>query len=136
MAKYRIIMKRGTVIEAEHVSLLNPNSAIYMVGIGTGNGPTQTRRIHVPGPNGCFDQFYHPIAHTKRGKSSRGMDDPSHSDYLVTPKFQRVITMHAKNMRSINGKPVYDTSDVDSGLKHLDFDESWSIDNISDILED
>lgn len=135
MSKYRIVMRRGTVIEADHVNLLNSNSSIYMVGIGAGKGQPVMRRIKVPGPSQCFDEFFMPITHTAPGKSCKGMHDPSHSDYVVTPKFQKVITMHAKNILSINGKPVMDVSDVEPGYKQLDFDE-WTIGGVSELLEE
>lgn len=131
--KYRIVMRRGTVIDADHMALLNSNSDIYMIGIGSGNGPTARRHLHTPGPSQCFDEFWMPITHTARGKSCKGMSDPSHSDYLVTPKFQKVITIHARNIDTINGKPILYIGDDSMNPQLGQFDE-WNIGNIADML--
>jgi hypothetical protein len=138
-APYHIVMRRGTVIDAEHMALVQPNSGIYMVGIGKGTGPSATRHIHVPFEFQCFDQFWMPITHTAYGQGCKGKNDPSHSDYVVTPKFQKVITMHTRNIRSINGKMVLDNSeswDNESGAKHLDQFDEWTIGDITDTLEE
>jgi hypothetical protein len=134
--KYRIVMRRGTVIDADHMALLNTNSDIYMVGIGHGNGPTAQRHMHHPWPSLCFDEFWMPITHTSYGQSCKGMSDQSHSDYLVTPKFQKVISMHAKNIDTINGKPVLwmNISTAAMGTSQLGQFDEWNIGNIADLL--
>jgi hypothetical protein len=143
--KYRIVMRaraagldgdgnelrlrKATVIDADHMDFLSGNDNIYLVGIGVGNGPTKQQ--HCRHPKAHHDFWI--IKHTAPGQSDRPKD-PSHSDWLVTPKFQKVISMHAKNIDTINGKPVlYVGNDTRDTSQLGQFDE-WNINNIADLL--
>jgi hypothetical protein len=47
------------------------------------------------------------------------------------------LTMHVKNIATINGKPVMYVGNTDPGAAQLgQFDEGWSIDTISDLLDE
>ena len=151
--KHRIVMHRGTVIDADHIAPMVGNSDILMVGIGQGPGPTRQSHCRHPQP---YNPDFWVVGQTKPYKPStckfwmrtgevptwideEGNTRPNgHTDWLTTLKFQKVITMHMKNIKSIDGKPVMHVSDGDleTGISRLDIDESWSIDNVSDMLED
>lgn len=151
MAKHRIIMHRGTVIDADHIAPFkgwdgNVNPSILSVGINPGPGQPHSSKLRHPTPGN--NDFWHPTTykHTApnapceidgEGFHNHPGRDPHHTDYYTVPKFQTVITMHLKNIKSIDGKPVLyvDTDDVERGRGHLDFDESWSIGRISDLLD-
>jgi hypothetical protein len=78
-------------------------------------------------------EFYH-IGHTAPGVKP---GDPSHTDYIVTRKFRKILSINLDNVISINGKPVMGRlGDLDKGVQHLDIDEGWTIEGISDLLED
>lgn len=127
---FRIVMRRGTIIDADHMAPMPNNDGVYLVGIGQGNGPTTRSHLRHPQPH---PEFW-ILGHTKPGICRP--NDPSHTDYLVTPKFQRVITMHAKNIRTINGKPVLDVTDTDAGASQLGQFDEWTIGDITGTLEE
>lgn len=161
MAKYRIVMHRGTVIDADHMSPMygHPNNLVWLVGIGLGNGRTYQSHCSHPQPHPDFWIVEHTKPYQPNScKFWRGGEVPTwsewdeatgedigdpkpdgHTDWIITPKFQKIITMHTKNIKSINGKPVLYVDDSDTlerGRGHLDIDESWSINKISDLLEE
>lgn len=157
MAKHRIIMHRGTVIDADHIAPMLQDQNILLVGINPGTFTHQSHHTH---------PYEHPdfvsVKHTQPYRletcvfwkrdgevptwrewdetTGEEIGDPrldGHTDWLVTQKFETILTMHLKNIKSIDGKPVLyvDTDDVERGRGHLDLDEGWSIGRISDLLD-
>jgi hypothetical protein len=57
--------------------------------------------------------------------------------YELERKFEKILSINVDNVISINGKPLMSRLDnLDRGVQQLGLDEDWSIDNISDMLED
>lgn len=80
-------------------------------------------------------EFY-TIGHTKPGTDP---SDPSHTDYIITRHFKSILSINLDNIISINGKPVMgrvDDAGLNSGVSRLDIDENWSVNKISDLLEE
>lgn len=130
------------VVDADLVAYIDDGT--MLAGIDPGSWSTNSQAIRASrGHRKALDirlnnpQFYH-IAHTPIGVKP---DDPSHTDYIITRKFKKILSINMSNIISVNGKPIMgriESRDLDSGVQHLDFDESadWSIDNISDLLEE
>lgn len=122
----------ATVIDADHMAPLTDE--IYIVGIGPGSFPVRRAHHRCPRPHA---DFYTISTTYKEGIPSDRPNDPSHSDWLVTPKFHKILTMHVKNIATINGKPVMYVGNTDSGASQLgQFDEGWTIEGVSDLLEE
>ena len=54
--------------------------------------------------------------------------------FEITEKFDLILTANINNVISINGKPPFNISDLP--IDNVDFSENWSINNISDLLEE
>lgn len=54
--------------------------------------------------------------------------------FRITEKFKTVLTANINNIISIDGKAPFNISNASS--QHLDIDESWSVNNISRLLEE
>lgn len=143
--------RNATVIDADHVAMLTDE--IYIVGIGPGTFTHQSHHTH-PRPHPDFYIIKHTQPYQPNSCVFWGGEVPTwqeidaagneitkpdgHTDWVITKKFKKILTMHAKNIQSINGKPVLHAGEGgDRGVGHLgQFDEGWTIDGISDLLED
>lgn len=56
--------------------------------------------------------------------------------FEITQKFEKVLTANVDNVISVNGKPLFNIRDLSGGFNRLDLDENWSINKISDLLEE
>jgi hypothetical protein len=132
----------ATVIDADHIAPLTDE--IYLVGISVGPGRPHISRLRHPIPH---NDFWHPMQHRPsnpnapceiddEGFHNHPEGDPHHTDYYTVPKFQQILTMHIKNIASINGKPVMYVGNTDPGAAQLGQFDEWSINNITKFLED
>lgn len=127
------------VIDADHVKIID--DASMLVGIDPGTRTTTSRAItsktgrHAASLQIRKDNpdFYH-IAYTAPGV--RSANDPSSSKYIITRKFKKILSVNLDNVISINGKPpMGGMRDLDKGTQHLE-SRDWSIEKISDLLDE
>lgn len=126
------------VLDVDAFKVVDDGSAI--VGIGptkrtttmrclTSSNHAKALKIRTENP-----EFYH-LAHTNTGVDP---NDPSHTDYILTRFFEKILSLNLDNIISVNGKPVMGSlRGLDRATGHLDLDESdWSVDSISELLDE
>jgi hypothetical protein len=100
------------MIEADHIALVNDGT--ILVGINPGLRSSSQKSI---ARSKHMADFY-KIEHTRPGMYA---DDPSHTDYIVTRKFDKILSINIDNIISINGKPTAGRlDDVSGGIKKLE----------------
>lgn len=128
------------VIYADAVKVIDDGS--MLVGIDPGKSSVTRQAIHASGGHAwrlakrLRNTEFYTIGHTPTGIDPQ---DPSHTDYIVTRHFKTILSINLDNVISINGKPVMgriDDAGLNSGVSKLDLDESWTINKISDSLEE
>lgn len=127
------------VIDADMVKVVDGGT--MLIGIGPGNFTATSKSVSLSRNHNkalklrkANPEFYE-IGHTPPGTNPH---DPSHTDYVITRKFEKILSVNVDNVISVNGKPIVGFRGLDKGIKHLDFDESrdWSVDQISDLLDE
>jgi hypothetical protein len=81
------------VIEADHVTAI-ANDLYVRAGIGPTTSQTQSRIKSTKYP----DPICYEIKHTAPGINPK---DPSHTDYIITRKFKKIMTIKAENIERI-----------------------------------
>lgn len=119
------------MIEVDHIAPLD--DATMIAGINPGRFETATTGVHAGTKEKRrrmkdFYESFNFVAAPNKFRQDRGV-------YISVRKFEKILTIKASNIISIDGKPVMDVGGADRGVKHLDLDE-WTIRNISDMLED
>lgn len=108
---------------------IDPGNRVY-VGSFARSGHNHAKGLRIKRNN---PEFY-DIKHTAPGVDPH---DPSHTDYIITRKFKKILSVNLDNVISVNGKPVIGgMRGLDKGVQHLGLDEEWSVDNVSDLLDE
>lgn len=129
------------VIDADMVKIIDDGS--LLIGIGPGKRTsisstiTSKRKMHAKALRIRKEnpEFY-SIGYTPPGQADP--NDPSHTDYIITRHFEKILSVNLDNVISINGKQIMGgMRTLDKGTKHLDLeDHDWSVDSISELLDE
>lgn len=103
-----IITARGVEIIADHARWIKSSNGKIYLAIGLKPGGTEYIRSgrSARGPMHEVRDFYAPIHHTQVGDD--GWDEPDENGYycattlpIIRPKFQKIITIHKENVRTL-----------------------------------
>lgn len=129
--------KSERVIDADFAKVVDGGT--LLVGIG----PTSSKQQFLRGfmgkrkPNTTpavqrkkRDHEFYDIKWDRNALNGRGA-------YDLRQKFEKIMSINLDNVISINGKPAMGRLDnLDQGVQQLGLDEDWSVDNISDLLDE